>query len=267
VTLPTVALGTAVAAAVVLPSPSATLRAVLATAPRPMAMPDVAAATTDDSPPMAMASDAPACAPLVALLPMATAPAPEAVVELATLSGVVPFPPEPPIATALIAEALLPKPIAILEMPVALDSRPKAVLHLFALLRRPNAAAPSPPAVAKAPNTVTPTNPPPTALQPSTTEYVPEPSCAGEPMPAGPLVVVPGLIRPTTPLEKVAHVSFVLTTLASDAVGHPCINPNAAATAANTGMDLVVPLLRLPRAEVISDVATHAPSASFQMLL
>jgi hypothetical protein len=76
--LPTVALETPVAAAVEAPSPSATLRAVLALAPRPMAMPDVAPAATTDCPPMAMESVAAAAAPAVTLLPSAVAPVPEA---------------------------------------------------------------------------------------------------------------------------------------------------------------------------------------------
>ena len=138
--------------------------------PRPMAMPEVAAATTDAWPPSAMPFGAAACAPLVALAPMATAPAPEAVVELATLSGVVPSPPEPPMATALAPGALLPNPIAMLEMPLADDSSPNAVDQRLATLRKPSADAPMPVALAKLPYTVTELKPPPLALQPATDE-------------------------------------------------------------------------------------------------
>jgi hypothetical protein len=67
-----------VAAAVEAPSPSATLRAVLAVAPRPMAMPEVAAEVTLDSPPMAIALVAAADAPLFAFEPSAVAPAADA---------------------------------------------------------------------------------------------------------------------------------------------------------------------------------------------
>ena len=68
----------------------------LAAALLPMAMPDVAAATTDDWPPMATESAAAATAPAVALPPIAVAPAPEAV------TAVVP----PPMATLLVPVAL-----------------------------------------------------------------------------------------------------------------------------------------------------------------
>ncbi|MFM9923547.1 DNA-directed RNA polymerase II [Variovorax sp. H27-G14] len=105
--------------------PRATPFCALTFALRPMAMPPAAAAVTLDWPPMAMESLAAACAPLTALLPIATAPAPEAVVEFATLRGVVPSPPAPPIATEFSAEALAPKPMAMLDMPPADDSRPK----------------------------------------------------------------------------------------------------------------------------------------------
>jgi hypothetical protein len=152
------------------PSPWAIPNAPVTVAPRPMAMPELAAAATDDWPPTEIPFAAAACAPLAAFDPMAMAPAPDAVVELATLSGVVPLPPEPPMATALSPGALLPKPIAMLDMPPAEDSRPKAVDQRLAVLRNPRADAPMPVALAKTPYTVTAVTLPPFALQPATVE-------------------------------------------------------------------------------------------------
>jgi hypothetical protein len=107
-----------------LSAPIATASAPRARALRPTATAAVAPVATADCPPIAIPSAAAACAPLVALLPMAMAPAADAVVEFATLSGVVPSPPEPPMATVFNAEALLPKPMAMLDMPPAEASSP-----------------------------------------------------------------------------------------------------------------------------------------------
>lgn len=72
---PTVALETVVGAAVEAPSPSVTLRALFAFAPRPMAMPEVAAEVTLDCPPMAIALVAATDAPPLAFESSAVAPA------------------------------------------------------------------------------------------------------------------------------------------------------------------------------------------------
>ncbi len=61
-------------APLVTPSPCAMPKAPLTTAPRPTAMPEVAAATTEDCPPMAMPSVAAEVATPFALLPMAIEP-------------------------------------------------------------------------------------------------------------------------------------------------------------------------------------------------
>ncbi len=98
-----------------------------------------------------MLSAAAAWAPLVALAPMATAPGPEAVVELAIESGVVPSPPAPPIATELRLVALLPNPSAVAATPVATDSSPKAELHFVERLIMPMAVPPCPSPWAKLP--------------------------------------------------------------------------------------------------------------------
>ncbi|KVX81520.1 DNA-directed RNA polymerase II [Burkholderia ubonensis] len=101
----------------------------LTVAPRPIAIPEVAVDVTDDWPPIAIESDAAACAPFVALLPIAIAPAPDAMVEFACDSGVVPLPPAPPIATEFSAFAVEPKPSAVAPVPLAVVSRPAAVPH------------------------------------------------------------------------------------------------------------------------------------------
>ncbi|ORT79532.1 DNA-directed RNA polymerase II [Burkholderia puraquae] len=109
----------------------------LTVAPRPTAIPDVALDATDDCPPIAMPSDAADCAPFVALLPIATEPAPDAMVEFAYDSGVEPLPPAPPIATEFSAFAVEPKPSAVEPTPLAVVSRPAAVPHMAAELRKP----------------------------------------------------------------------------------------------------------------------------------
>ncbi|AJY39862.1 hypothetical protein BW21_5918 [Burkholderia humptydooensis] len=109
-------------------------------AARPIATPDCAAAL--DWPPSAIESCALACAPFVALLPIAIAPAPDAIVEFAYESGVVPLPPAPPMATEFSALAVLPKPSAVAAVPLAVVSRPAAVPHSAAELRKPIAVPP-----------------------------------------------------------------------------------------------------------------------------
>jgi hypothetical protein len=104
----------------------------------------VAVDATDDCPPIAMPSEAADCAPFVALLPIAIEPAPDAMVEFAWVSGVVPLPPAPPIATAFCAFAVEPKPRAVAPAPLAVDSRPAAVPHKAAELRKPIAVPPLP---------------------------------------------------------------------------------------------------------------------------
>jgi hypothetical protein len=126
------------------PSPCAMPNAPLTVAPRPTAMPEVAVDTTDDWPPSAIESCAAACAPFVALLPIAIDPAPEAMVEFACDSGVVPLPPAPPMATEFSAFAVEPKPSAVAAVPLAVDSRPAAVPHMAADLRKPCAVPPLP---------------------------------------------------------------------------------------------------------------------------
>ncbi|OXI30742.1 DNA-directed RNA polymerase II [Burkholderia sp. AU16741] len=91
-----------------------------------------------------MPFDAADCAPFVALLPMATAPAPDAMVEFACDSGVVPLPPAPPIATAFCAFAVEPKPSAVAPAPLAVVSRPAATPQRPAELRKPIAVPPLP---------------------------------------------------------------------------------------------------------------------------
>ena len=233
------------------PSPCAMPYAPLTVAPRPTAIPDVAADATDDCPPIAMPSDAADCAPFVALLPMATAPAPEAMVEFACDSGVVPLPPAPPIATEFSAFAVEPKPSAVAPAPLAVVSRPAATPQRPADDCMPVATAPLPVACANEPYTVTPVQPLPLELHPATTEYVPEPSPAW-------FCVPPGLTRPTVLLLPVKQVCCVLSVLASASPGRLIAS---AATAATTTADL----FGLPRAESISDAATQAPSASFQI--
>ncbi len=223
----------------------------LTVAPRPTAIPDVAVDATDDCPPIAMPSDAADCAPFVALLPMATAPAPDAMVEFACDSGVVPLPPAPPIATEFSAFAVEPKPSAVAPAPLAVVSRPAATPQRPADDCMPVATAPLPVACANEPYTVTPVQPLPLELHPATTEYVPEPSPAW-------FCVPPGLMRPTAPLLPVKQVCCVLSVLASAKPGRLIAS---AATAATTTADL----FGLPRAESISDAATQAPRASFQI--
>ncbi|MDP9546876.1 UNVERIFIED_ORG: hypothetical protein J2734_004733 [Burkholderia cepacia] len=133
------------------PSPCAMPYAPLTVAPRPTAIPDVAADATDDCPPIAMPSDAADCAPFVALLPIATAPAPEAMVEFAYESGVVPLPAAPPIATEFNALAVAPKPSAVEPAPLAVDSRPADVPQSAADDRKPVAVPPVPVTCANAP--------------------------------------------------------------------------------------------------------------------
>jgi len=139
-------------------------------AARPTATPEVAAAATDDWPPRAIESDAAACAPFVALLPIAIAPEPDAMTELACDNGVVPLPPAPPIATEFNALAVEPKPSAVAAVPLAVDSRPAAVPNSPADDSRPETVAPVPVALANAPDTVTPKFPLPLELQPTTIE-------------------------------------------------------------------------------------------------
>ncbi len=126
------------------PSPIAVPKAPLTVEPRPTAIPDVAADPTDDCPPIAMPSDAADCAPFVALLPIAIAPAPDAMVEFAYESGVVPLPAAPPIATEFSAFAVEPKPRAVEPAPLAVVSSPAAVPHKAAELRKPMAVPPLP---------------------------------------------------------------------------------------------------------------------------
>ncbi|HEY3983365.1 hypothetical protein [Cedecea sp.] len=109
------------------PSPAANPNVPVAELPRPIAIPEIA--DTVDCPPIAIASFAFVCAPRVALLPIAMAPTPDAVVELAGVSGVVPFPPAPPIATELLLSARAPNPRAVLATPVAVPDNPKAEAH------------------------------------------------------------------------------------------------------------------------------------------
>ncbi|KWC67836.1 DNA-directed RNA polymerase II [Burkholderia cepacia] len=123
----------------------------LTVAPRPSAIPEVAADATDDWPPTAMLSEAADCAPFVALLPIAIEPAPDAMVEFACDSGVVPLPPAPPIATEFSAAAVEPKPRAVAPMPLAVVSRPVATPHKAADDWIPMATAPLPFACANAP--------------------------------------------------------------------------------------------------------------------
>ncbi len=139
-------------------------------APRPIAMPDVAVEVTDDWPPSAMLSAAAACAPFVALLPIAIAPAPDAMVEFAYESGVVPLPPAPPIATEFNALAVAPKPSAVAAVPLAVDSRPAEVPQSAADDRKPMAVPPLPVTWANAPYTVAARTLLPEALQPATVE-------------------------------------------------------------------------------------------------
>ncbi|WP_061943717.1 hypothetical protein [Collimonas pratensis] len=106
-------------------------------APSPSATPAVAAAATDDCPPNARLSVASACAPLVALPPMAMAPAAPAVVDVATV-GAVALPPEP-METVLSAVAWVSKPSATLLWPAAFACTPTAVPRLPAWLMKPKA--------------------------------------------------------------------------------------------------------------------------------
>ncbi|VWC96300.1 DNA-directed RNA polymerase II [Burkholderia contaminans] len=235
----------------VTPSPCAMPYAPLTVAPRPSAIPDVAVDATDDCPPIAMPSEAADCAPFVALLPIAIEPAPDASVEFACESGVVPLPPAPPIATEFSALAVEPKPSAVAPAPLAVVSRPAATPHKPADDSIPVATAPLPVACANEPYTVTPVQPLPLELHPATTEYVPEPSPAW-------FCVPPGFTRPTAPVLPVKQVCCVLSVLASASPGRLIAS---AATAATTTADL----FGLPRAESISDAATHAPRASFQI--
>ncbi len=182
---------------------------------------------------------------------MAIEPAPEASVELACDSGVVPSPPAPPIATEFSALAVEPKPRAVAAAPLAVVSRPAATPQRPADDCIPVATAPLPVACANEPYTVTPVQPLPLELHPATTEYVPEPSPAW-------FCVPPGLTRPTAPLLPVKQVCCVLSVLASAKPGRLIAK---AATAATTTADL----FGLPRAESCSDAATQAPRASFQI--
>ena len=92
---------------------------------------------TDDWPPSARLSVASACAPLVALPPIATAPAAPAVVAVATV-GVVALPPAP-METVLSAVAWLSKPTATLLWPEAFACTPSAVARFPAWLMKPKA--------------------------------------------------------------------------------------------------------------------------------
>ena len=68
----------------------------------------------------------------------------------------------------------------------------------------------------------------------------------------------PGLTRPTAPLLPVKQVCCVLSVFASASPGRPIASAAATATT-------MADLFGLPRAESISDAATQAPSASFQI--
>jgi len=131
--------------------PSATEFATVALELTPIAIPDVAADVTADCPPIAMLSEAADCAPFVALLPIAIEPAPDASVEFACESGVVPLPPAPPIATEFSALAVEPKPRAVAPVPLAVVSRPAATPHRPADDCMPVATAPLPVACANEP--------------------------------------------------------------------------------------------------------------------
>ncbi len=72
------------------PSPCAMPYAPLVVAPRPIAMPDVALEVTDDWPPIEIESWAAACAPAVALLPIAVEPTPDACVWMPLTALVLP---------------------------------------------------------------------------------------------------------------------------------------------------------------------------------
>ncbi|KVV64537.1 hypothetical protein WK86_34290 [Burkholderia cepacia] len=72
------------------PSPCAMPYAPLVVAPRPIAMPDVALEVTDDWPPIEIESCAAACAPAVALLPIAVEPTPDACVWMPLTALVLP---------------------------------------------------------------------------------------------------------------------------------------------------------------------------------
>jgi len=72
---------------------------------------------------------------LVALPPIATAPAPPAVVELAMVGAVL-LPPEP-MATLLVCVAWLSKPSATLLFPVAVACTPTAVACVPACAMKP----------------------------------------------------------------------------------------------------------------------------------
>ncbi|OAE10482.1 hypothetical protein AZH11_26585 [Pseudomonas simiae] len=61
---------------------------------------------------------------------MAIEPIPLAIVEFAAVSGVVPLPPAPPIATELVLIACAPKPNAVLPVPVAVLDNPSADAHV-----------------------------------------------------------------------------------------------------------------------------------------
>ena len=87
----------------------------------PMAMLLLAAAATDDWPPMAMESLPAAIAPAVALPPMAVAPTPLAVVAVAA----VPVPP-PPMAVACAAVAWARRPSASAPTPLLTACAPSA---------------------------------------------------------------------------------------------------------------------------------------------
>ncbi|WDD91488.1 hypothetical protein Bsp3421_001413 [Burkholderia sp. FERM BP-3421] len=80
----------------------------------------------------------------MALLPIATEPVPDAMIALAGESGVVPLPPAPPIATEFSALAVLPKPTAVAEVPLAVELRPAASPHMAAELWKPKAEPPVP---------------------------------------------------------------------------------------------------------------------------
>lgn len=86
-----------------------------------MAMPDVAALVTVDSPPKATESAANALAPRTALAPMATEPAPLAIVRIAGVRDVV-----DPIAVELVPDACAPLPIAVAKVSDALAPCPNA---------------------------------------------------------------------------------------------------------------------------------------------